>query len=110
MTGLESGQAAEYVNHFGKGYATEALRALLPVVFEFMPRAGGDGTGFDYIEAGIDPENQASRRVLEKCGFTFYRVTKQDFNHPTKGLRDSAWYRIARPGTTLELSHVQHNT
>ena len=47
--------------HAGKGYATEAVRAFLPVIMERL----------DLHEvAGIcDAKNTASIRVLEKCGF-----------------------------------------
>ena len=46
---------------WGRGIATDAVRALVPVAF---------GT-FDIIrlEAGIFSGNPASMRVLEKCGF-----------------------------------------
>ena len=46
----------------GRGYATEALRAFLPVMMEKMHLAEVMGI--------CDAENKASRRVLEKCGFT----------------------------------------
>ena len=46
----------------GRGYATEAVRAFLPVMMARLSLAQ---------VAGIcDAENKASIRVLEKCGFT----------------------------------------
>lgn len=64
--------------YWGQGIASEALRALVPAIFERFPSSlsqpvsehgDGNGAGLDYIEGWIDVENAASRRVLEKCGF-----------------------------------------
>jgi ribosomal-protein-alanine N-acetyltransferase len=48
---------------WGKGYATEAARRLLKFAFEDSP--------LEDIVAITDPENTASQRVLEKCGFVY---------------------------------------
>ena len=45
-----------------KGYATEAVRAFLPVI---MPKLG-----IDFIWGICLAENKASVKVMEKCGFT----------------------------------------
>lgn len=47
--------------HWGKGYATEALAALLD--------HGFDQLNLNRVEADIDPRNVASARVLERLGF-----------------------------------------
>jgi len=47
--------------HTGKGYATEAVRAFLPVVMERL--------AITQITGNVRADNPASRRVLEKCGF-----------------------------------------
>lgn len=47
--------------HWGQGYATEALRAII--------RYGFDALDLNRIEADIDPRNIGSSRVLEKLGF-----------------------------------------
>lgn len=47
-------------NHWGKGYATEASKALVDFGFSEM--------NVHRIHATCDPENGASRRVLEKSG------------------------------------------
>jgi ribosomal-protein-alanine N-acetyltransferase len=47
--------------HWGRGYAVEALEALLA--------HGFDALGLNRVEADIDPLNTGSRRVLEKLGF-----------------------------------------
>lgn len=46
----------------GKGYTTEAVQAMTQWVF------GKEGVIF--VEAETEPDNKASLRVLEKCGFT----------------------------------------
>lgn len=47
--------------HWGQGYATEALRAVVDTLFEHTEAAG--------LAADVRVVNAASRRVLEKCGF-----------------------------------------
>ncbi|KAI6806091.1 hypothetical protein KC332_g13750 [Hortaea werneckii] len=88
----------------GKGYATEALGALVPELFSRMPAVSSSTQclGYDYIEALTDSENIASQKVLQKCGFTFCETCSQNFEHPLLGLRDTTVFRIARPSKTLE--------
>jgi RimJ/RimL family protein N-acetyltransferase len=52
--------------HWGRGYATEAARALIDQAFGEL--------GQDAIEAGARASNAGSRRVLEKCGFQWTGV------------------------------------
>lgn len=47
--------------HWGKGYASEAVHALLGYGF--------DRLDLNRVEADIDPRNAASARVLERLGF-----------------------------------------
>ena len=54
------------VPFWGKGYATEAARALIDYAF-------GD-LGYDIVLGGARVSNPASRRVLEKCGFQWTGV------------------------------------
>jgi RimJ/RimL family protein N-acetyltransferase len=54
---------------WGRGIATGAVRALVPVAFET--------TGIVRLEAGIFSDNPASMRVLEKCGFLREAVHKK---------------------------------
>jgi RimJ/RimL family protein N-acetyltransferase len=54
------------VPHWDRGYATEAVRALIDHAF-------GD-LGHDALQAGARVTNPASRRVLEKCGFQWTGV------------------------------------
>lgn len=78
------------------------MRAIISALFDRMPPASEGGTGLDYIEGWVDTENVASRRVLDKLGFTYCEMFAGDFDNPSMGIRDSAVYRIARPGKTLE--------
>ncbi|MBI3435635.1 MAG: GNAT family N-acetyltransferase [Proteobacteria bacterium] len=54
------------LSYWGKGYATEALRALID-------RAFGDLT-HDALQSGARVTNPGSRHVLEKCGFQWTGV------------------------------------
>ncbi len=54
------------VSHWGQGYATEAVRALIDHAF-------GD-VAHETLQAGARVSNPASRRVLEKCGFQWTGV------------------------------------
>ncbi len=58
-----------YTRHaHGKGYATEALQAVLDWADEALKA--------NRIVCIIDPEHIASQRVAEKCGFRFVMMTK----------------------------------
>lgn len=54
------------VPYWGKGYATEALHAVIDYAFTDL--------GHDALQAGARVTNPASRRVLEKCGFQWTGV------------------------------------
>ncbi|OCK85166.1 acyl-CoA N-acyltransferase [Lepidopterella palustris CBS 459.81] len=79
---------------WGKGYASEALQAFMPV---FFANYSGEKR-YDYAEAHVDPEHIPSRKVLEKAGFTLLEIREADFSSPTLGLRDTCIYRMPRPG------------
>lgn len=53
--------------HWGRGYATEALRAAMDALFEM---------GCTALRAGYFEGNEASRRVMEKCGMRPIRHTE----------------------------------
>jgi RimJ/RimL family protein N-acetyltransferase len=68
---LVEGEAGELgywlgVPHWGKGYATEAVRAAIDYAFT-------EGS-HEALNAGARVTNPASRRVLEKCGFQWTGV------------------------------------
>jgi len=54
------------VPYWGKGYATEALHAVIDYAFTDL--------GHEALNAGARVTNPASRRVLEKCGFQWTGV------------------------------------
>ncbi|GAA2349038.1 hypothetical protein GCM10010246_40780 [Streptomyces cuspidosporus] len=70
----------------GRGYATEAARALA----EFALTAPEVHT----VSAGVELSNPASVRVLEKAGFR--RWTTGEAEHAADGAENTARYRITR--------------
>jgi RimJ/RimL family protein N-acetyltransferase len=52
--------------YWGKGYATEAVHAVIDYAFADL--------GHEALQAGARVTNPASRRVLEKCGFQWTGV------------------------------------
>lgn len=54
------------VPYWGRGYATEAARAVVDHAFSALP--------IERLAAGARVSNPASRRVLEKCGFQWTGV------------------------------------
>jgi RimJ/RimL family protein N-acetyltransferase len=52
--------------YWGKGYATEAVRAVIDYAFTELDH--------DALQAGARVTNPASRRILEKCGFQWTGV------------------------------------
>jgi len=59
------------VDHWGKGFATEAARALIDYAFEEF--------AIECVHASARVLNPASRRVLEKCGFQWTGVELHRF-------------------------------
>jgi len=72
---------------WGKGFATEAAKACM--------HYGFNNLGFREIIALTDPENTASRRVLEKIGFhnTGLKMHKDE---------DTSIYKAVAPGNIYE--------
>jgi RimJ/RimL family protein N-acetyltransferase len=83
------------VEHWGRGYATEAARAAID--FGFAP-AGHAGAGLEEIVSFTVPQNRRSRAVMERLGMS--RDPAEDFDHPglPEGhrLRRHVLYRLAR--------------
>ncbi|AEN88788.1 GNAT family N-acetyltransferase [Priestia megaterium] len=59
-------------HHNGKGYATEAVKALVCYAFEELH--------LHRIEAGVMPRNVPSQRVLEKAGFHREGIARKNVN------------------------------
>mgnify|MGYP003290372030 CR=1 FL=1 len=71
--------------HWGKGYMTEVVRAMLTYYFT--------QTDFQTVYASFFPENIASKRVMEKCGMTFSHIHEKEFSYLGKE-RDLIYYKI----------------
>lgn len=67
VTEIGYGISEEYQ---GRGYATEAVKAVVEWAFR--------QSGITAVEAETDPENRASQRVLEKCGFVANGMTGEE--------------------------------
>ncbi len=72
------------VNFWGKGYATEALHAVIDYAFGDLEHSA--------LQAGARVTNPASRRVLEKCGFQWtgvglYRISSIKSSAPIDRFR-----------------------
>lgn len=74
-------------SHWGKGYVSEAVKALLDYAF--------NNVKFHSVEAIIDPLNTASANVLLKSGFVKEGHFKENFVHNGE-FTDTAIYSILR--------------
>jgi len=72
---------------WGKGYLPEALDYIVNYLFH--------ATDVRRIEAKCDIRNQQSKKVLEKCGFTFEGILRQR-SYSNAGMSDSCMYSILR--------------
>lgn len=83
---------------WGFGFATEALNAFVQLYWPEKPQ-------FDIFEAYCDAQNEASIRVLRKCGFEFVESIAGDYVLPwmEPSLRTSLRFRMTRHvvGTTV---------
>jgi RimJ/RimL family protein N-acetyltransferase len=91
-------------NYWGKGYATEALRAFMPLFFDYY--SGVATQRFEFAEAHTDPELVSSHNVLQKAGFVFIEKREKDFENPVLGIRDTFVYRMHRRDATIHPSHT----
>ncbi|KAH6644419.1 GNAT domain-containing protein [Boeremia exigua] len=82
-------------DYWGKGYATEAMRAFMPLFFDHF--SGREYVRYEHAEAHTDPELESSQNVLRKVGFELYERKEKDFENPVLGWRDTLVFRIARP-------------
>jgi len=74
-------------NYWGRGYASRAVKEVLKTGFQDLD--------IQRIEAFVDPENIASQKVLENCGFRKEGYLRNYILH--KGvLRDRVLFAISR--------------
>ena len=71
--------------HWNRGYVTEAVRRFLAYLF--------DEKGLKTVTASYFTGNDASRRVMEKCGMTYLRFSSREFEYLGE-MRDLTYYAI----------------
>lgn len=72
-------------NYWGQGYATECVECLTTLGFDFL--------NLHRLEAHVNPNNPASKRVLEKAGFAFECVRRGVVLEDGKWLDNEIYYR-----------------
>jgi len=78
----------------GKGYTTEAVTALCQYLF-----AEADAT---MLETGHEIGNDASRRVIEKCGFSFQRTIAKPLHNDPDTIRHEHIFIMTNQPSNLE--------
>jgi [ribosomal protein S5]-alanine N-acetyltransferase len=73
LTGYELSYLVFGPDHRGKGYATAAVGLLTAYLFARLR--------IDRVQLNIHPDNEASRRVAEKAGFTLEGVMRRCWFH-----------------------------
>jgi len=71
----------------GKGYATEATKAVIDFGFRRI--------GFNKVQICVRPSNTSSKRVIEKCGFT-YEGALRDYFRINGEFEDRLYYSILK--------------
>ncbi len=74
--------------HWGKGYMSEALQALLAYAFE--------GLALHRNEADVDPRNSASIRTVERLGFKQEGYLRERWQVNGE-IQDTVFYGLLRP-------------
>jgi len=73
--------------YWNQGYATEAVKRFLKYLFEER--------GFHTVYASYFPGNDASRRVMEKCGMSYDHFSEKELSYLDIE-RDLIYYAIRR--------------
>lgn len=85
-----------------QGFATEALRAILPGFFAILDKEQSSGSlDNTYIEARTMSENVASQRVLLKCGFQLWNETPQETQQMDSASALIKTYRLAKADAVM---------
>lgn len=71
----------------GRGLATEVLRVLTAWAF--------DELGMFRLQLLIDPENIGSKKVAERCGYTFEGLLRSLYVKPGRRGDTESWSRLA---------------
>jgi RimJ/RimL family protein N-acetyltransferase len=75
----------------GRGYATEAVRALVEMGFD---------SGVERIEAHTDPDNAASRALAERAGFVLEQILADAYDRPDGVKRPECVYVLVSRRTS----------
>lgn len=73
--------------YWGHGYVTEAAQRFLEYLFEEK--------GFTTVYASFFTGNEASKRVMEKCGMTYERYSENELEYLGQS-RDLIYYSVSR--------------
>ncbi len=73
----------------GKGYITEAVRAITHFAFETLQA--------ERLEIRCDTQNTRSAAVAERCGYTREGTLRHDSRSPDGELRDTLVFSLIRP-------------
>jgi RimJ/RimL family protein N-acetyltransferase len=73
----------------GHGFATEAVRALAELAFEF---------GVERLEAHTDPDNARSRALAERAGFVLEQILPDAHDRPDGVRRPECVYVMVKAG------------
>lgn len=82
----EIGYVLQYT-HWGQGYMTEAVQAVISELFR---------NGFDKIGACHNIDNPASGRVMQKCGMQYVRSRTAQKKFGSDELCEVKYYEICR--------------
>ncbi len=89
-------------DHEGQGYVTEAVKAVLPFVFEHLQAYR--------VSLHCDETNIRSARVAERCGFTLEGRIQEDKRDPGGILTDTLCYGLLRREFTALTSTPSQNS
>ncbi len=78
----------------GRGYVTEAARAMTRFAFEQLKARR--------VEVRMDDTNERSWKVAQRAGFTFEGVLRSDALNPLGAARDTRLYALVGPGPVGE--------
>ena len=75
-------------DYWGNGYMTEAIKRIIKYLF--------DELNIDLLSAFHIPDNNKSKKVLEKCGFEYEITIKQGYERFDGEVFDSVCYSILK--------------
>ena len=84
--------------YWNNGYTTEAARRFIQYLF--------DEKGFETVYASFFTGNDASRRVMEKCGMAFHHFSEKELTYLGEE-RDLTYYSINRGKRVTAVSAME---